>query len=344
MLPRVPGDPPRDLSRPPDKLRVLVPADQGGRRLDQVLRDILFWRSRTSIRRLIEKGAVLVGEGRKVRPSLKVRPGEVITILLPPRPPLQVPQGPLPEVPVLYEDEFLLAVDKPPGLAVHPSGKQLEGTLIGILHARYPAGPEGEGPLPRLCHRLDKETSGVLLVTKDERARHLLGRQFEERRVKKTYLAVVEGVPDREEGIVDLPLAPDPSSPIRLKMQARRDGRGQAALTRYRVLRVRDPYALLEVRPATGRQHQIRVHLAAMGHPVVGDKIYGPDENLFLHALEGGLTEEEKDLLVLPRHALHAWKLRFHHPFRKEEMEIVAPLPGDMAGLVGLEEGEEINP
>ena len=341
MLPRVPGDPPRNLSRRPDRLRVPVSPEQEGRRLDHFLREILFWRSRTSIQRLIEKGAVLVGEGRKARPSLKVRAGEVVTILLPPRPPGEISTEPLPEVPVLFEDAYLLAVDKPPGLAVHPSGRRVEGTLIGILHARYPGDPGGDGPLPRLCHRLDKETSGVLLVTKDERARHLLGKQFEERRVKKTYLALVEGVPDRKEGIIDLPLAPDPRSPVRLKMEARRDGRGQSALTRFRVLESRGRFSLLEVRPATGRQHQIRVHLAAMGHPVVGDKIYGPDENLFLHALEGGLTPEDMEKLVLPRHALHAWKLKFHHPLKMEEMEIVAPLPADMAGLLG---GGEVSP
>ena len=334
MLPRVPGDPPRDLSRRPDKLRVPVGPDQGGRRLDHFLKEVLFWRSRTSIRRLIEKGAVLVGEGRKARPSLKVRTGQVITILLPPPPPAELPREPLPQVPVLYEDESLLVVDKPAGLAVHPSGKRVGGTLIGILHARYPAGPDGEGPLPRLCHRLDKETSGVLLVSKEERARHLLGRQFEERRVKKTYLALVEGVPDRKEGIVDLPLAPDPRSAVRLKMEARRDGRGRPALTRYEVLRRGRRFALLEVRPATGRQHQIRVHLAALGHPIVGDKIYGPDERIFLHALEGRLTEEERERLVLPRHALHAWKLAFRHPFRRDEMEVEAPLPEDMAALL----------
>ncbi len=303
-------------------------------RLDHFLRDVLFWRSRTSIRRLIEKGAVLAGEGRKPRPSLKVREGEVITILLPPRPPVEAPSGLLPEVPILYEDPYLLVVDKPPGLAVHPSGRQVEGTLIGILHARYPGGPGGDGPLPRLCHRLDKETSGVLLVSKDERARCLLGRQFEERKVQKTYLAVVEGAPEREEGIIDLPLAPDPKSPIRLKMEARRDGRGRPALTRYKVLERGERFSLVQVRPATGRQHQIRVHLAAIGHPIVGDKIYGPEERLFLRALEGGLTPEEKERLVLPRHALHAWKLRFHHPFREEEMEVTAPLPEDMAGLL----------
>ncbi len=336
MLPRVPGDPPRDLSRRPDRLRVPVGPAQGGMRLDHFLRDVLFWRSRSSIRRLIEKGAVLVGGGRKARPSLKVRQGEVITILLPSRPPAEIPAGPPPQVPILYEDPYLLAVDKPAGLAVHPSGKRVEGTLIGILHARYPGRSEEEGPLPRLCHRLDKETSGVLLVSKDERTRGLLGRQFEERKVVKTYLAVVEGAPDRMEGIIDLPLAPDPKSPIRLKMEARRDGRGRPALTRFKVLERGERFSLLQVRPATGRQHQIRVHLAAVGHPVVGDKIYGPEERLFLKALEGRLTPEEKERLILPRHALHAWKLRFLHPVEGEEMEITAPLPADMAGLMRL--------
>lgn len=334
MLPHVPGDPPRDLSRPPDRLRYLVLPEEGGQRLDRLLARVLFWRSRASVQRLIDQGAVRV-EGRPpARSGLKVRAGDLVTILLPPRPPLPAQAAAPGTLRVLFEDQWLIALDKPAGMAVHPAGRHLEGTLVGLLHQAFRRSDPAEDIVPRLCHRLDRETSGVILATKQETARHLLGRQFEERTIGKTYLAVVEGTPDPPAGIVDWPLAPDPGSRIRLKMVARRDGRGVPALTRYKVARSSGGRALLEVTLGTGRQHQIRAHLSALGHPVVGDKIYGPDEAFFLEALAGRLTEEASRRLVLPRHALHAWKLRFRHPATNQEMELQAPLPDDMAALV----------
>jgi len=303
-------------------------------RLDHFLREKLFWRSRASVQRLIGGGAVLLAGGRRARPATRVREGEILTVLLPARPPLPLPVYPSTELPVLYRDRVLLAVDKPAGLPVHPSGRHQEGTLVGLLHRHFWEEGQPPGRVPRLCHRLDRETSGVILATTDESVRHLVGRQFEERSIVKTYLALVEGCPDPPAGIIDLPLAPDPRSRVRMAMEARRDGRGRPALTRYRVTGRGERFSLVQVVPATGRQHQIRVHLAAIGHPLVGDKIYGPDAGWFLDSLRGQLSAEAKARLVLERHALHAWKLEFSHPLGKERMEVVAPLPEDMADLL----------
>jgi len=168
----------------------------------------------------------------------------------------------------------------------------------------------------------------------DERFHSAVARQFEDRLVQKTYLALVHGRPDPEEGLVDLGIGPDRSSAVRLKLEARHDGSGQHAVTRYRTLRHNDRFALVELQPRTGRTHQLRVHMAAIGCPLVGDKIYGGNEDIFLEKLQGDLSEESRRRLILERHALHSHRLRFHHPFRDEEMELVAPLPADMGGLL----------
>lgn len=335
MIPRLPGEPPRDLSRPLEEVRVRIDSRQDGLRLDRALRQFLTWRSRTSIHRLIEGGFVSTPRGR-ARPSARVRAGDVITIRVPPKPapePIDPPDAS--SIPILYEDRWMVAVDKPAGLAVHPAGRRVHGTLIHFLHARYrrPEDPARD-VVPRLLHRIDRETSGVVAVGLDEAFHGRVARQFEDRRVAKVYLAVVHGRPPADSGIVDLGIGPDRRSPVRLKLEARRDGSGQPALTHYEVVRTRGAFSLVRLQPRTGRTHQLRVHMAALGCPLVGDKLYGPDERIFLEALSGELSEESRKRLILDRHALHAWRLRFHHPFAGCDLTLEAPLPADMAGLV----------
>jgi 23S rRNA pseudouridine1911/1915/1917 synthase len=257
---------------------------------------------------------------------------------------VRVPQAARPTAPpapaglelrVLHEDRWLIAVDKPAGLAVHPAGRRVHGTLIHALHARYrrPDQPELD-VVPRLLHRLDRETSGVVAIALDPSFHHLVARQFEERSVAKTYLAVVHGTPQPGAGRIELPIGPARRSVVRLALEARRDGSGLPACTDYRVLRSAHGFSLVELRPKTGRTHQLRVHMAALGHPLVGDKIYGPDASLFLAHLGGALTPEHRAQLVLDRHALHAQRLRFHHPFLDQELELEAPLPDDLRWLL----------
>ncbi len=335
MIPRFPGDPPRDLSKPLEEVKVRIDGQCVGERLDQALLHFLPWRSRSSIHRLIRDGHVLL-EGREARPARRVRTGDVIRIRIPKRP--RVQPRPVPDdslISIVFEDQYTVAVDKPPGLAVHPSGRRVNGTLIHYLHRRYrnPAVP-GEDVLPRLLHRIDVETSGVVAASLDEDFHGMVARQFEARNVSKTYLAVVHGRPDPEDGLIDLGIGPDRGSAVRLKLEARRDGSGIPALTRYRVLRSNGRFSLVRLEPKTGRTHQLRVHMAAVGCPVVGDKIYGGDERIFLEQLRGELSAESREKLILARHALHSHRLRYHHPFRDQPVELVAELPRDMASLL----------
>jgi len=203
------------------------------------------------------------------------------------------------------------------------------------LHRRYrhPGDPSRD-VVPRLLHRIDVETSGVVAVGLDEQFHHLVARQFEDRLVQKSYRAVVHGRPAAAEATIDLPIVPDKTSAVRLKLTTSTDGSGLPATTAYRLLRSNRDFALLEVRPKTGRTHQIRVHMAAIGCPLVGDKLYGGDESLFLHQLAGTLADDHRRRLVLDRHALHAHTLTFFHPMLGRDLELVAPLPSDMAALV----------
>ena len=175
---------------------------------------------------------------------------------------------------------------------------------------------------------------GVLAVGLDEQFHHVVAKQFEDREVQKTYLAVVHGRPDQDEGTIDYSIGPDQKSAVRLKLAAHRDGSGMPALTHYRVLRGNDRYSLVELRPKTGRTHQLRVHMTAIGCPLVGDKIYGADDAIFLAKVTGELDEQTLQDLVLPRHALHSSALRFYHPMLDREMVVEAPLPDDMRALV----------
>lgn len=342
MIPRVPGEPVRDLGRPIEEVRARVAPELDGMRLDRALQRLMPWRSRSSIQRLIRDGHVaLKPDAREdpsrradpARASVTVRCDDILVMRVPPR--LLPEHPPEPDLPLreLFEDPWLVAVDKPAGLAVHPSGRRLTGTLINLLHRRYRNSDPELDVVPRLCHRLDRETSGVLLIAKQGTAHAAVRRQFEEHRVGKSYLALVEGRPARDEGLIDIAIGPALDSAIRLKMAPRADG--LEARTRYRIRECGADVTLLECFPETGRQHQLRVHFAAIGHPIVGDKLYGPDESWFLDSIAGCLSAEARTRLRLPRHALHSHSLRLAHPATGNCMELVAPLPSDMASVLG---------
>ncbi|MBK8976030.1 MAG: RluA family pseudouridine synthase [Planctomycetes bacterium] len=334
MIPRFPGDRPRDLGRPLELLRLAAADEHDGERLDRVLSMLLHWRSRTSVHRLIRDGFVEL-DGRRARPASRIRRGETIVVRVPPD---AQPDDMFPDdfdVPILHEDRHFIALDKPAGMAVHPAGRITHGTLIHALHKRYrrPDDPAHD-VVPRLLHRIDRETSGVIAVGLDERFHLEVRKQFEERSVQKAYLAVVHGRPDPPEGRVEYGIGPDRGSPIRLKLEARRDGSGLPACTRYRVVRGNDHFSLVELHPETGRTHQLRVHMEALGCPLVGDKIYGVPPEVFLENLDGELSTESRAMLILDRQALHAHRLAFVHPFTGREVVLEAPLPVELERLV----------
>jgi 23S rRNA pseudouridine1911/1915/1917 synthase len=306
-------------------VRLRVPPECEGWRLDHFLKHRIRRLSRTKIREIIEQQVRLEG-GRQPRPALGVRTGEVILI--------ERPAPDEPEVPrhfrVLAEDETFLAIDKPAGLPIHTTAKFYRNTLTALLRERYPHEPL------QVCHRLDRETSGVMLIARGPEAGSYLKQAFARRRVKKTYLALCHGVPDPPTGIIDRPMKLL-DTPTHIVMGVAEDG--LPAVTRYQVLRAFRDHALVAASPETGRQHQIRVHLASAGHPIVGDKIYRASERHFIEFCDGGMTDE---LLAafdgLPRHALHAHRLVFPHPATGAEITVDSPLPEDLADYAaGLE-------
>ncbi len=242
------------------------------------------------------------------------------------------------QIPVLHEDDQLVGVSKPPLLNVYPTRRHRAGSLIELIHERRRLGPAGRkaerGVPPTPCHRLDRETSGLLLFANGRQARDHLQQQFETRTVEKSYLAVVVGAVAGDRGRIELPIERDPESAVEIRARAREGGAGKRAVTRWRVRQRLDGKTLVELRPETGRQHQLRVHMAALGHPIVGDKLYLGGDELFLRSLEGELPAADLEALGLYRQALHAWSLRFVHPRTGEALRLEAPLWPDIAALL----------
>jgi 23S rRNA pseudouridine1911/1915/1917 synthase len=312
-LVRPPGVPDDAIER-----HLVVPHDRSGMRLDR----FLTWRiprlSRTRAQRIV-RGQAYAPDGRPLRPNHIVRAGDVIVIY---RPPLPEPEAPR-TFGVLWEDEDLLVVDKPAGLPVHPTARYHDNTLTALLGARY-------SPKPTLTHRLDRETSGILICARTKDAERSLKAQFESRRVHKEYLALVRGRMALDETIVDVPLELEPTGKLKNRMRVAARGQGLPAETRVTVVARGASTTLVACEPRTGRQHQIRIHLFALGHPVLGDKLYGVDEDLFLGFCETGLDDDMLAVLGLARHALHAHRIRFAHPRTGSEVSIRCPLPEDI--------------
>jgi 23S rRNA pseudouridine955/2504/2580 synthase len=325
----VAGESARDSGLPAARLK--VEAAYAGLRADVFLSRELPFLSRTRIKQKIQMGETLLN-GNRYATSTRLREGDVITLTWRGVPPV----GPVPDLPILYEDETLLAVNKPAGVASHPMGRIQSGTVVQFARQRYAAQiraglDRGDtGFYPRLVNRLDRFTSGIVLLAKTRDALLAMQALVTGRLISKGYVALVEGTVTDSRGRIELRLGPDPSSGTRVKMAPREDG--LPAVTEYAVLRRLPSHTLLSVTPITGRQHQIRVHLAAIGHPVVGDLLY-KDERLFLRSHRG----DESGGPLPRRHCLHAESLRFDHPVTGSPLAISAPLPPDfleiMAGL-----------
>jgi 23S rRNA pseudouridine1911/1915/1917 synthase len=257
-----------------------------------------------------------------LRASTRLRAGERVEVRLPtpPAAPSEL------AFTVVYEDRHLLAVDKPAGLVVYPTRRHLpSGALVTEVHRRYRE--SGEMP-PSPCHRLDRETSGLVLFARTLEARREIGRALEERRLEKVYLAVIDGELDGDEGVIDLPLGRAEGSAVRVRQGERRDG--APAMTAWRRLARRGTQSLLELRPRSGRPHQLRAHLAAAGCPILGDKLYRGGDAFFLRFIAGRASAKELAALGAERHALHAWRLCFEHPISGRPLRLEAPLPADL--------------
>lgn len=307
--------------------------DGESQRLDIFVSSRLEDYSRAYLQRLIETGYVTLEppRNRTPRPSTKVSTGQGVRVVIPPPLKLRLQPEPIP-LEILYEDEWLAVVNKPAGLAVHPAPDQLGSTLVNAL-LYWLEGLSGIAGVerPGIVHRLDRETSGLLVVAKNDRAHHGLAAQFKERKIHKCYIAIVRGEPGHWEGRIDAAIGRSRTN--NKKMETRFRGPGRSAVTDYRVLEIFKGYAILECYPMTGRTHQIRVHLASIRLPVAADKLYGREKRILLSNLTRKRRESNEEPII-QRHALHAAGLGFRHPLTQEEMTFSAPLEDDMVNLL----------
>ncbi len=325
------------------------------KRLDKYLTDRITFMSRSQLQRLIDEGGVLVN-GRTPKASTNLRLGDVVEVVVPPPPSSEIQPERI-QLEVLFEDEHLIVINKAPDIIVHPARSHLSGTMINALawHLRHtsPSGGDLSGvgkefARPGVVHRLDRDTSGVIVFAKRDETHWKLGHQFEHRRVDKRYVAVVHGRVEPAIQSIDFPLGPHPSREkgYREKQVVRHDYLGKPSLTVARVIEWYVgpvPASLVELELKTGRTHQIRVHLSHLGWPIIGDDMYG-GRGLGLKPTKHG-GQELTDFSaggkipgdvtpVITRQALHAAMLSFTHPITNSPMRFTAPLRGDMAGLV----------
>ncbi len=290
---------------------------EAGRRLDHVLHERVPQYSRSRIQQWIRDGRVLVN-GTAARASYTVRGGEAIQVEPAEPPPLRAEPEEIP-LTILYEDDDVVAVDKPAGMVVHAGAGVHSGTLVNALLHRFGALSAVGGEMrPGIVHRLDRYTSGVILVAKNDTAHRKLAAQFSGRRVEKVYLALVHGAVKQESGVIDKPVARDPVHRTRMTARLRE---GRAAHTEYRVTARLPGFTFLEVKIGTGRTHQIRVHLSSIGHPVAGDTLYGAPAQV-------------PGRPPLGRYFLHAHRIRFFRPADGEPVTVVSPLPQELADWV----------
>lgn len=315
---------------------VNLTADVSGVRLDRFLADEIEVLSRSQIKRYIESQSVLV-DGHQVRPSYLLRGGEVIQLDIPEERPAGVDGEDIP-LDIIHEDGDLIVVNKPAGLVVHPGAGNRSGTLVNALVYHFDQLSRGYGPQrPGIVHRLDKETSGVLVVAKTDQAHQFLARQFARRGVEKIYLALVWGRPEQKEGTVNAPLIRDPRN--RRKFTFSTEGR--EAITAYRTRKEYPLLSLVELMPQTGRTHQLRVHMSGIGHPVFADNDYGGGRSRIR-----GYSPAHRPFLaslfsLIDRHALHASRISFVHPGTGKKVSYEAPLPADFETVLSRLESED---
>jgi 23S rRNA pseudouridine1911/1915/1917 synthase len=312
-------------------LSATVEAAERGERLDRLLARRFGDLSRTRLKHLVEAGLVSVDGATIKDPSLRVKPGQRCAVTVP-APVADAPEAQAMPLDIRYEDADLIVLEKPAGLVVHPAPGNPDRTLVNALLAHCGDSLAGIGGVrrPGIVHRLDKDTSGLMVVAKSQRAHAALAADFAARRIERAYLAVTWGVPQPREGEISGAIGRNPAN--RKTMAVVRRG-GRAAMTRYRVLRIfKDAAGLVECRLATGRTHQIRVHLSAHGNPLVGDPVYGRSRGrrrVLPPPIKAAID-------AFPRQALHAASLGFRHPATGEWLQFQSELPNDMKDLITI--------
>jgi 23S rRNA pseudouridine1911/1915/1917 synthase len=297
----------------PDTIELYATPESAGERLDRFVSRSVAELSRSFAQQLISEGRVTV-DGRMARPSLSLRGGERVIVTVPPPQPTALLPEAIP-LQIIYEDDDVVVVDKPAGMVVHPAPGHVGGTLANALLARYPDMQVNGGVRPGIVHRIDQDTSGLLVVARHDRAMQSLTEQQRARAMLKVYLAVVEGRFKEPSGVIDAPIGRHPAD--RLRMTVTAGATGREARTHYTVREELGEYTLLEVRLETGRTHQIRVHMLHRSRPILGDPMYG--------------GRRPRATFGLTRQFLHAHRLGFHHPADGGWREFESPLPADLA-------------
>ncbi len=298
-----------------------VGAEEASQRLDLFLSQKLEQFSRSALQRWIESGHVTI-QGERCKANYQVKEGEQILIVPPAQEPLELVPQPIP-LQIVYEDRVLVVVDKPAGMVVHPGAGNRQGTLANALVHHFQAISQAGTIRPGIVHRLDKATSGLMVVAKNDQVHAFLADQFKARQVEKRYLALVYGRLKEKEGTVDVALGRDPRARTRMSTRGRH---GREAQTRYQVIRYYPEFTYVQVSPLTGRTHQIRVHFQHLGHPVVGDETYG--KKAARNSKDPG---QAQTICNLGRYFLHAAFLAFLHPDTKEKVFFESPLPEELA-------------
>ena len=303
--------------------KVVVEENTNNKRIDSYIVDQNMHLSRTTIKRLLEEGKMLVN-GNKKKPSYKPEKGDVITIEIPKAEEIDLKPQNIP-IDVIYEDNDIIVVNKPKGMVVHPANGNPDGTLVNAILSLCKDSLSGIGGeiRPGIVHRLDKDTSGLLIIAKNDLAHINMSKQIQDRKVIKKYIALVKGVIGEDTATINMPIAR--STKDRKKMAV--DSKGKEAITHYKVLQRYDKYTLLEIKIDTGRTHQIRVHMAYIGHPVVGDIQYSNGKNEF--GVEGQM--------------LHSRYLEFDHPITGKRLKLEAPLPEYFEEVLKELDGRQIN-
>jgi 23S rRNA pseudouridine1911/1915/1917 synthase len=325
-----------------EPVEVVVEPFESGHRLDAFLARHFIDYSRVHLRRVITAGGVKI-DGHGAKPSSRLRPGQRVTILLP-----EIPRGaPRPEnipLDVLYEDDHLVVINKPPGMVVHPARGHWSGTLVSALQYHFGPGlsSTGDPTRPGIVHRLDRDTSGAILVARNDQVHARLAAQFAARSIEKEYFALVVGGPDRDRDFIQRAIGVHPQQREKMAIRGDRpwgeasespehEKAGRPAETFYEVLERFDGFAAMRLLPKTGRTHQLRVHLSHIGCPVLCDRQYGGRARI----TRGEIRRDAEDTLVLlDRQALHARRLKFIHPATGRPLEVEAPLPADISAVL----------
>ncbi len=304
-----------------------------GRRLDKYLQGRYPRISRTILQRYIKQGLVTVN-GLPTKPSYEPAAGDLVEITLPPPPPSELVPQDIP-LDIIYEDEWLLAINKPEGIVCHPAWPTQTNTIANAVAFHAKKLSRGSDPFrPGIMHRLDKNTTGVMLIAKTDEAHWRIALQFERRTMRKEYFAICEGQIALDGDIINKPLAPHPSTTQRMILPAAsppRQAMFKEAITEYHVVKRYRGYSTVELYPKTGRTHQLRVHMSSIGHPMVGDKLYGGRPVSEMDLAGTGSTEP-----IIEHQALHARRLRLMHPIAEKPLELQAPLPSRIQRIVEL--------